>query len=235
MKEKKRNSYEIIIKILQSLLDGPLNKTRISFRSNLDTRLTNQYLGLLLSSGLIEKNDNSDSLYRITLKGLMFRNKFFEFETMLKSKQNEDAHQVCIIQEEFKPKNNIYHSKLRRDFDPSKIFQVDKSIRFVGVCSKNGNLLEAEYRTGINPLISDNELQIAAMKSALRYSMRQDDEKDIGKIQYSVTSYENVKRVTIPFEEGLLLLISFERHKNEVEMISKIFDVVFDNSISNLT
>ena len=168
------------------------------------------------------------------MKGMLFRNKFFEFETMLKSSQNEDAEQISVLQEGYKPGRNTYDSKIKNDFDPSRIFDVDKSIRFVGVCSKNGNLLEAEYRDGINPLISTTELQVAAMKSALRYSMRQDDEKEIGKIQYSITTYENVKRVTIPFDGELLLLISFERYKNEVELISKIFDVIFEKQIPTI-
>ena len=225
MNEKKRSSYEIIIKILQSLLDGPLNKTRISFRSKLDTRLTNRYLELMISSGLVEKQD-LESLFKITLKGMMFRDKFYEFENLLTTKNFESSDQICTMQEA-RPDDNTYDSKIKNDFDPSSIFELDKSIRFVGVSSKTGNLLEAEYRKGITPLISSRELQIAAMKSALRYSMDKDDEKEIGKIQYSVTAYENVKRLTIPFDKDLLLLISFERNKNETEIISKILDQVF--------
>ena len=45
----------------------------------------------------------------------------------------------------------------------------------------------------------------------------------------TLTSYENVKRVTIPLDDKLLLLVSFERNKDEVKIINKILKNIFKN------
>ena len=48
----------------------------------------------------------------------------------------------------------------------------------------------------------------------------------------TLTSYENVKRVTIPMDDKLLLLVSFERNKDEVKIINKILKNIFKTNFS---
>ena len=110
--------------------------------------------------------------------------------------------------------------------DFETIFESDSSIRFVGVCTLQGRLLDAQYRKGVTPLLSNQGLQFAAMRSAIRANTRIGDNEGIGNPIYSVTAYDNVKRATIPFGDGLLLLISFEKNQDESQIMKKILDIL---------
>jgi len=121
-------------------------------------------------------------------------------------------------------KKSIIH-----DLDTELIFEISDSIRFVGVCTKGGQLLDAQYRSGINPLLTDSGLQFSVMKTAIRSITRDENNEDMGKPIYSVTAYENVKRVTIPFEKDLLLLVSFEKNQDESKIIRNILEILNQN------
>lgn len=116
------------------------------------------------------------------------------------------------------------YSELKDNFSCEKIISLDHSIRFVGVCSTGGLLLDSKYRDDTHPLLSDDMLKKSIKKSALRHVSRGENIGDIGRPLYSITSYENVKRATIPLDDELLLLVSFERNEDEVKIIKKILD-----------
>ena len=121
-------------------------------------------------------------------------------------------------------KRSIIH-----DLDTELIFEISDSIRFVGVCSKGGQLLDAQYRTGTNPLLTDSGLQFSVMKTAIRSITRDENNEGMGRPIYSVTAYENVKRATIPFGKDLLLLVSFEKNQEEPKIIRNILEILNQN------
>ncbi len=121
-------------------------------------------------------------------------------------------------------KKSIMH-----DLDLESIFECDDSIRFIGICSKSGQLLDAQYRPGTNPLLTDSGLQFSVMKTAIRSVTRDEYNEGMGRPIYSVTSYENVKRATIPFEKDLLLLVSFEKNQGETQIMGKILEILNQN------
>ncbi len=98
-----------------------------------------------------------------------------------------------------------------------------------GVSSTDGNLLDLKYRDNINPLLSNDALKNSVKRTVLRYNSRCEDVGDMDMSLYTVTSYENVKRVTISMADKLFLLVSFERNKSEVEIIDKILKNIFKN------
>ena len=118
-------------------------------------------------------------------------------------------------------KKQLFH-----DLDFDLIFESSDSIRFVGICTTHGQLLDAKYRNGISPLLSDSGLQFSVMKSSIRHATRLDPEGSLGKPEYSITSYENVKRATIPIDSRLLLLVSFEKKADETAIMKKILEIV---------
>ncbi len=114
-------------------------------------------------------------------------------------------------------KKSIIH-----DLDTELIFEISDSIRFVGVCSKGGQLLDAQYRFGINPLLTDSGLQFSVMKTAIRSITWDENNEDMWKPIYSVTDYENVKRVTIPFE----------KNQDDSKIIRNILEILNQNLIT---
>lgn len=89
--------------------------------------------------------------------------------------------------------------KTSEEFSLEKIFSVDESIKFVGVCSVQGNLVDTQYREDKTPMLSNMQLVIAVMQAAIRHNTRVYPQRNIGKPLYSATPYENVKRATIHF------------------------------------
>jgi hypothetical protein len=102
-----------------------------------------------------------------------------------------------------------------------EILSLDDSIRFVGMCSKEGKLLNVKYRNEITPLLSDRELLYSIIKSVERNTERREAEEKLGPALYSITAYTNVKRVTIS-ANGRLIFVSFEGNGNDFSIVSKI-------------
>ncbi len=117
-------------------------------------------------------------------------------------------------------------AKKIQDLDFDTILEMDDSIRFVGTCTTDGRLLDAQYKKGVEPLLTDPGLQLSAMRTAIRSTTRSGDEGLMGKPIYSVTIYENVKRATIPIDDDLLFLVSFNKDAEEGKLIPKIMSAL---------
>ena len=83
MSSWKRGFLEIIAEILDNLMANPMKKTHITFRCNLDSRAVTKYLLIMQEVGLVERLTNVTSLYRITEKGVKYRNQFNSFVSMM--------------------------------------------------------------------------------------------------------------------------------------------------------
>lgn len=68
----KRGALEIFDSILGSLSESQLKKTHVTYKANLDSRLTSKYLRVLLQLGMIAKSADEASYYVITQKGRNF-------------------------------------------------------------------------------------------------------------------------------------------------------------------
>lgn len=105
-----------------------------------------------------------------------------------------------------------------------RILELDKSIRYAGMCASDGTLVASEYKKEITPLIDGTELEFAAKLSAIRAMERDVLSTRLGKPMYSIASYENVKRATISLDEGMFLLVSFERNADDALIINKVMN-----------
>ena len=83
MSSWKRGFLEIMAEILDSLMSNPLKKTHITFKCNLDSRAVTKYLTIMQDVGLVEKSKSDPSLYKITEKGVRYRNQFNSFVNMM--------------------------------------------------------------------------------------------------------------------------------------------------------
>ena len=83
MSSWKRGFLEIIAEILDSLAGDPLRKTHITYKCNLDSRAVTKYLSIMLYVGLVQVSKLDSSYYTITQKGLMYRNQFNSFTSLM--------------------------------------------------------------------------------------------------------------------------------------------------------
>ena len=78
------------------------------------------------------------------------------------------------------------------------IIAKDSSIRFAGIANQMGNLIEAEYREGLQPLMDKQETEHYTIQTVLRASTRGTFENKIGKQRYAIAVYEKLIRATVP-------------------------------------
>lgn len=78
------------------------------------------------------------------------------------------------------------------------IIAKDHSIRFAGIANQMGNLIEAVYREGLQPLMDKQETEYYTIQTVLRASTRGTFENKIGKQRYAIAVYEKMIRATVP-------------------------------------
>jgi hypothetical protein len=74
----------------------------------------------------------------------------------------------------------------------------DSSVRFAGIANQMGNLIEAAYREGLQPLMDRQETEHYTIQTVLRASTRETFENKIGKQRYAIAVYEKLIRATVP-------------------------------------
>lgn len=72
-----------------------------------------------------------------------------------------------------------------------EILSVDNSIRWVGIANKFGVLINAEYREGLQLLMSEEENEEYASLTVTRYKTRVKFQSKIGKLIYAFGKYES--------------------------------------------
>lgn len=95
----------------------------------------------------------------------------------------------------------------------AQILAIDKGIRFAGMADKDGRMLGHVYRDEIVPLLTEEETASSVLLSTVRDNTRKPLEIKLGKALFSYTRYENVKRVTIPVQNGSeqqIFMVSFD-------------------------
>jgi hypothetical protein len=101
------------------------------------------------------------------------------------------------------------HSNRIKEFCKD-ILTKDLSIRFAAVANQMGNLIESEYREGLNPLMNRQETEHYTMQTVFRASTRETFENKIGKQRYAIAVYEKLVRATIP-----IIIIDTQDDKDE--------------------
>ena len=106
-----------------------------------------------------------------------------------------------------------------------KIIEIDDSIKFAGISTKEGQILAAQYRPGLAPFFDDMNTEFSISKQILLAMENTQGKEKLGQLMYSVMAYENLKRATFALDDGILL-ISFDKSGDENEIINKIiYDV----------
>lgn len=108
------------------------------------------------------------------------------------------------------------------------IIDLDKTIRFAGITNMRRTIMSAKYRAGLVPLLTQQETIESVEHSVLRMGTRRVMEAKLGKILYSITFYEKVKRAVMPIgkDGDFILVVSFD---NEAD-----HDLIIRNKIMPL-
>jgi hypothetical protein len=102
-----------------------------------------------------------------------------------------------------------------------RILELDKTIRFVGLSDRFGKTVSAEYRKGSTPLLSKDEESLSIIQGAIRMGSRKTMLPKLGRLLYTFSVYEKVKRATIPLGGNYILMVSFDIGSEHDSIISK--------------
>jgi hypothetical protein len=114
------------------------------------------------------------------------------------------------------------------------IIDLDKTIRFAGITNMRETIIYAKYRTGLVPLLTQRETIESVEHSVLRMSTRMLMEAKLGKVLYSITFYERVKRAILPIgkDNDFVLIVSFDNEADHDSIIrNKIMPLISDDQI----
>jgi hypothetical protein len=90
------------------------------------------------------------------------------------------------------------------------VLELDKSIRWVGVASSEGELLLVKRRKDLVPLMTHEENQEYTLSAINRHKSRVKFQEKIGKLLYALGKYEKLTRVVAPINDNFYLLITFD-------------------------
>ncbi|HZA43470.1 MAG TPA: hypothetical protein VE504_06940 [Nitrososphaeraceae archaeon] len=110
-----------------------------------------------------------------------------------------------------------------------QILRSDDSIRFVGLADKYGKQVAANYRDGLIPYLNQTESEIYSVDAVMRMNSRKEMESRLGKVIYSFTLYEKLKRATIYIGniDYPVLMTSFDIQSDHDSIIlNKIIPIV---------
>ena len=101
-----------------------------------------------------------------------------------------------------------------------QVLKLDASIRWIGIANKFGVLLNAEYREGLKPLMTEEENEEYASLTVTRQKTRIKFESKTGPLIYAFGRYERLNRATLQINENYYLLVALEvEAKNYDELI----------------
>lgn len=110
-----------------------------------------------------------------------------------------------------------------------QILRSDDSIRFVGLADKYGKQVAVNYRDGLIPYLNQTESEIYSVDAVMRMNSRKEMESRLGKVIYSFTLYEKLKRATIYIGniDYPVLMTSFDiRSDHDSIILNKIIPIV---------
>lgn len=109
-----------------------------------------------------------------------------------------------------------------------KVIGSNPNIRSASMCSESGEILCSEHRNDEFSLTTRMGGQAALIQATVRFFNRRIHEKSFGKTIFSLTLHEKVARISIPFKEKYVILISADREANHYEMITKDIYKILD-------
>ena len=107
------------------------------------------------------------------------------------------------------------------------IMDNDSNIRFSSICNMRGDLQISRQKSGIEKFLTNEDTQRSLEYATKAWiHARRPYFKKIGKGIYTLTAYEKLKRVTIPLQDGFLLLATMDKTSDQNQIIDGILKIV---------
>jgi len=88
------------------------------------------------------------------------------------------------------------------------IMDFNDTVRFAAVTDEKGEILWNSQRTGLKNIVPVSETKQTILRALHAWKENASVKKNIGSGLYSISSYEKIKRISIPLDNGKLLFCS---------------------------
>lgn len=101
----------------------------------------------------------------------------------------------------------------------NKILESNFMVRSAAICRDDGTIVCSDHRQSHKPLAPHAEGQASLIRASSRFFNRKINEKNFGKITYSLTLHEKVARIAVPLQDKYVVLVSADKDTNHTDLI----------------
>ena len=107
----------------------------------------------------------------------------------------------------------------------AKVSKIDPKIRFTGLINNKGRLVAGGMVGSVKSLEDEKEDEMLFMELALRVKMRQEFDKDFGKVNFSLSYSEKLIVMSFPFNKNVLF-VSMDKRKEFDKIPFKVLRLI---------
>ena len=103
-----------------------------------------------------------------------------------------------------------------------EILNLDQNIRFAAV---HDGRFKAKYQKGIRGYFREKEIKSALIEAQNRWDSRKKLSFKIGEPKFAMAQYGKINRITIPFENDGIILVTTELDVDIEKLVDEILDI----------
>ena len=96
---------------------------------------------------------------------------------------------------------------------PKEVLFLNKAIKFCALAHKTGYIVLSSSRIDPGTFLTESETEKYAFQTGISYGMQKSWQDKLGKIEYSVSHYDNMMVAMVPLLEDHFLLVSMDSEK----------------------
>ena len=103
-----------------------------------------------------------------------------------------------------------------------KIMGIDRNIRLITICDRDGKIMYSGHREGVNKLLTEDESKRSLESAVNSWKTRSLLEPKLGKGKYVLAEYKRIKRITMPLGDNHLLYMTAEVAADDLKIINRM-------------
>jgi len=107
-----------------------------------------------------------------------------------------------------------------------EIMNLDPNVRLAVVLNRSGERVSGGHRENLKRFLTPDELNMVIYHACQRWEGRKHLAHKIGKALYSMTEYEQVKRMSFPIDENHMVLVSIDPFVDHTKIINGVLNLI---------
>ena len=123
-------------------------------------------------------------------------------------------------------KKNVGEGLVDLNTTCKNVLDLDDKIRFAGIINEKGKLVAGGLRSGLKSLEDPKDDEMLFMELALRVKMRQEFDRQLGPVKFSLSMREKVIVMSFPLGNSQVLYVSADRNLDFASVAMKILEII---------